>query len=343
MRRKITALITAAMLLPAAAGAQGYDPWPGYDARGIRDLREEAAARQERLRTLARESYERRAATSPYTGVSRLARPETPAVVSSARPPRPAQETALPSAAVPAPGGLTVSARPPQRVGPPWPGPALSLTDADRLWMASLFAPKPEPLIPEFPEGAVVTEVVYPDVVLTESARPTPRPVPSWPTAGLDLTQSGLFLASLPEGAAFRTGKKTLRHDVRIENGYAMLVPNLRALVDVSRQRVTLMEGEKVLAEWPVSTGRPGYETTRGKFKPTFLSRNHRSSQYNNAPMPCSVFFHKGEAFHGTTALGALGRKASHGCVRLETKNACALYDMVAARGKQALTVEVFD
>ena len=329
MRRKIATLITAAMLLPAAAGAQAYDPWSGYDARGIRELREEAAARQERLRALARES--------------RLARPEEPAVLSSARPPRPAVDAALSPAELPVSGGLTVSARPPQRVGPSWPGPALSLTDADRLWVASLFAPKPEPLTPEFPEGAVITEVVYPPVVLTESDRPTPRPLPSWPTAGLDLTQSGVFLASLPEGAAFRTGKKTLRHDVRIENGYAMNIPDLRALVDVSRQRVTLVEGDKVLAEWPVSTGRSGYETTRGKFKPTFLSRNHRSSQYNDAPMPCAVFFHNGEAFHGTTAVGALGRKASHGCVRLETKNACALYDMVAERGKQALTVEVFD
>lgn len=342
MKNIIATLITACLLFPAAAGAQAYDPWSGYDARSIRELRDEASARRERLRELARQSYEQRSAESPYMGVSAPVRASDLTVASSSRPPRPSASAAMAEVPVSAPGIIS-SARPPKRGGPSWTGPTLSLTDADRLWVAAMFAPAAAPQAPALPEDAVIVETVYKDVVLTASPRPAPRPLPAWPTPGLDLTASGLFLAAMPADAPFAQRVRDPFQNVRFADSYAMLVPNLRALVNVSRQRVTLMEGDKVLAEWPVSTGRPGYETTRGKFKPTFLSRNHRSSQYNDAPMPCSVFFHKGEAFHGTTALGALGRKASHGCVRLETKNACALYDMVAERGKQALTVEVFD
>jgi len=62
----------------------------------------------------------------------------------------------------------------------------------------------------------------------------------------------------------------------------------------------------------PVTTGKPGYETPPGTFKVTWKDRNHRSRAFNNAPMPNSVFFNGGIAFHQ----GSLKAK-SHGCVHL--------------------------
>ena len=50
--------------------------------------------------------------------------------------------------------------------------------------------------------------------------------------------------------------------------------------------------------------------------------RMHYSRQYEYAPMPHAVFFHRGTAFHGTGAVGLLGQPASHGCVRLAPGNA---------------------
>ena len=38
------------------------------------------------------------------------------------------------------------------------------------------------------------------------------------------------------------------------------------------------------------------------------------SYKYDNAPMPHSIFFYGQFAIHGTSAVGALGRPASHGC-----------------------------
>jgi L,D-transpeptidase-like protein len=57
------------------------------------------------------------------------------------------------------------------------------------------------------------------------------------------------------------------------------------------------------------------------------------SAKYNNAPMPHAIFFYGQYAIHGTNAVGALGRQASHGCVRIAPGNAAALYAMVQAEG----------
>jgi len=51
------------------------------------------------------------------------------------------------------------------------------------------------------------------------------------------------------------------------------------------------------------------------------------------SPMPHSIFFAGGFAIHGTYETGALGRPASHGCVRLDPANAALLYKMVKAEG----------
>jgi lipoprotein-anchoring transpeptidase ErfK/SrfK len=45
--------------------------------------------------------------------------------------------------------------------------------------------------------------------------------------------------------------------------------------------------------------------------------------------MPHSIFFSGGYAIHATPHTGALGRPASHGCVRLSPGHAATLYGIV--------------
>ena len=80
---------------------------------------------------------------------------------------------------------------------------------------------------------------------------------------------------------------------------------------------------------WPVSTARKGYSTPTGSFRPQSLQLMHYSKKYDNAPMPHSIFFTGGYAIHATPHTGALGRPASHGCVRLHPDNAAYLYELV--------------
>jgi hypothetical protein len=85
---------------------------------------------------------------------------------------------------------------------------------------------------------------------------------------------------------------------------------------------------------WPVSTGRAGYSTPAGSFKPFRLEEDHYSKEWDDAPMPYSIFFtEQGHAIHGSNETKRLGSPASHGCVRLEPKNAEVLFRLVEGRG----------
>jgi len=115
------------------------------------------------------------------------------------------------------------------------------------------------------------------------------------------------------------------------------------AHIDISDQQLTLIENGVVLYQWPVSTARRGKTTPRGRFTAEFLSRYHKSSRYNNAPMPYSVFFHGNYAVHGTDQISRLGSPASAGCVRLHPDNAAVLFAYAKQLGLKNTVIEIVD
>ena len=108
---------------------------------------------------------------------------------------------------------------------------------------------------------------------------------------------------------------------------------SLVASVDISTQTMTVIHNGKVKYRWPVSTARRGKVTPAGTWTAKWLSKNHRSSRYNNAPMPYAIFYSGNYAVHGTNQVGRLGRPASAGCVRLHTQNAAVLYRLAQQEG----------
>ena len=93
---------------------------------------------------------------------------------------------------------------------------------------------------------------------------------------------------------------------------------------------MTVSRDGQFLYRWPVSTGGQGYNTPSGTFTPFRMSLNHHSQEYDNAPMPHSIFFTRtGDAIHGTYEQRYLGRPASHGCVRLSPQHAAVLWGLV--------------
>jgi len=115
----------------------------------------------------------------------------------------------------------------------------------------------------------------------------------------------------------------------------------LTAEVNLSTQRMRLYRDGELLHEWKVSTGRHGHATPAGSYQPILLEKMHYSKQYHNSPMPYSVFFLGGYAVHGTRAVSRLGRRASHGCVRLKTAHAKQFYHLVQRDGKHATTIRI--
>lgn len=112
--------------------------------------------------------------------------------------------------------------------------------------------------------------------------------------------------------------------------------------VDKTRQRMTVSVDGQPRYSWPVSTGAIDYSTPAGTFTPSRLARVHFSREWDDAPMPYSIFFTEaGHAIHGSHATGRLGTPASHGCVRLAPGNARILFDLVQAEGLGSTRVEI--
>jgi hypothetical protein len=110
--------------------------------------------------------------------------------------------------------------------------------------------------------------------------------------------------------------------------------------IDKSVQQMTVAVDGRPLHQWPVSTGKAGYDTPNGKFKAFRMERDHYSKEWDEAPMPFSIFFTpKGHAIHGSLDVKRLGSPASHGCVRLLPANAEKLFALVEQEGVLNTTV----
>jgi len=110
--------------------------------------------------------------------------------------------------------------------------------------------------------------------------------------------------------------------------------------VDKDAQMMTVAVDGSERYHWPVSTGIPSYETPNGSFRTFRMEEDHFSKEFDDAPMPHSIFFTKiGHAIHGTDSEGRLGTPASHGCVRLSRAHAAALYALVQQEGVLNTTV----
>lgn len=108
---------------------------------------------------------------------------------------------------------------------------------------------------------------------------------------------------------------------------------NLVARISLSSQTMTVSQNGFVRYRWKVSTARKGYVTPEGSWSAKWLSRDHRSRKYDNAPMPYAVFFNGGYAVHATFDLKRLGRPASHGCIRLHPENAAEFFALASEYG----------
>jgi lipoprotein-anchoring transpeptidase ErfK/SrfK len=115
------------------------------------------------------------------------------------------------------------------------------------------------------------------------------------------------------------------------------------ARVDKSSQTMTVYHHGKVIGQWPVSTARAGKVTPSGTWTAKSMKRYRRSSRYNNAPMPYSIFYSGHFAIHGTNQIKRLGRPASAGCIRLHPGNAAKLFSLVKSEGLRNMRVVVVE
>lgn len=92
---------------------------------------------------------------------------------------------------------------------------------------------------------------------------------------------------------------------------------NKRVVIDQASQTLRAYEGDRLVLESRVSTGR-NHRTPNGTFRIGYKSRVHYSTLYDDAPMPYSVQINGNIFIHGF--LSVPGYPASHGCIRMPVR-----------------------
>ena len=155
------------------------------------------------------------------------------------------------------------------------------------------------------------------------------------------LALAGLASATSAEAAVSKSADKpAAKATAKAKKPAAKAKPKVaakkRLIVSINKvsQKMTVeLDGDTVY-RWKVSTGAPGYDTPSGTFRPFRMEKEHFSKEWDDAPMPYSIFFTgEGHALHGSYHVKSLGRRASHGCVRILPANAAILFALVQKTG----------
>ncbi|MCA9789175.1 MAG: L,D-transpeptidase, partial [Cyanobacteria bacterium HKST-UBA05] len=135
---------------------------------------------------------------------------------------------------------------------------------------------------------------------------------------------------------------------------------NRRIVINIPSRTLTLFEGYDVLKRFPVGVGRSQFPTPTGQFK---VLRKVKNPGWENPYKPVGaqkigagannplgtrwIGFHrdaKGEyGMHGTDTPSSVGQYSSHGCVRMQIKDAETLFDMVEVGTPVAVTYDLID
>lgn len=97
--------------------------------------------------------------------------------------------------------------------------------------------------------------------------------------------------------------------------GFTLVVSPQRVEVSLKNQQLRGWQGRRLVLQTRISSGRNG-RTPAGEFRAgPYRARMHRSSLYQNAPMPWSVQINGHVFIHGFTSVP--NYPASHGCIRV--------------------------
>jgi L,D-transpeptidase catalytic domain len=122
-------------------------------------------------------------------------------------------------------------------------------------------------------------------------------------------------------GVNAASGQRVQKYAEQLKNGEFNWFPErssggpILVIVSIPDQLVHVYRNGIRVAASTCATGKPGHETPTGVFKILQKDKHHKSSTYNNAPMPnMNRLTWSGIALH---AGNLPGYPASHGCVRL--------------------------
>ena len=142
---------------------------------------------------------------------------------------------------------------------------------------------------------------------------------------------------ALAQGSAKSASLQLAKKADHLKPGEWLLYPEIArqgpvlVYVDIGRQRATIYRNGVRIGVSTISSGKAGNSTPTGVFTILQKNKDHRSSTYDNAPMPyMQRLTWRGVAMH---AGNLPGYPASHGCVRLPLEFAKRLFNVTDMGG----------
>lgn len=145
------------------------------------------------------------------------------------------------------------------------------------------------------------------------------------PPVGTEVLEGRRTDAALAEMAELFGTSQLEPGDFRWANDLPTEGPT-EVVISLSDQMAFVYRGGALVGVTTVSSGKTNHETPTGVFPILLKKKDHKSSKYDDAPMPYMQRLNDyGVAIHG----GALpGYPASHGCIRLPMKFAAKLFTL---------------
>lgn len=110
--------------------------------------------------------------------------------------------------------------------------------------------------------------------------------------------------------------------------------------VDLSKQTLYAHQGDKVVYQFPISSGLPWTPTVAGEFRVWIKLKYHtmtgglkeKGTYYYLPNVPYVMYFYKGYGLHGTYWHNDFGKPKSHGCINLSIADAEKLFFWIHPR-----------
>lgn len=134
---------------------------------------------------------------------------------------------------------------------------------------------------------------------------------------------------------------------------------SLRLDLNIPSSRLVVYEGDRVIRSYPVSVGKPGYDTPEGEYtidhaewnpwwrpppgREWTRGREITPPGPNNPMGRVKLFFAPLYFIHGTSEAEAIGSPASHGCVRMLNKDAVELGKLLHERASATFAASQVD
>jgi len=156
--------------------------------------------------------------------------------------------------------------------------------------------------------------------------------MPAFGHSGFTAANSGLIL-QIKQSKKRHTHRKKIRKKKKLRNSkrakkkskkpakvmaWAKLSGSkdpMQIFISLPKQRLTVFQGDKIIATSNISTGKSGYATPAGVFSILQKNRHHRSNIYGSSMPFMQRLTWSGIALHQSGRVPS--RPASHGCIRL--------------------------